>query len=153
MRMLALLLFVVAVVEGFVIWTLWTHRAPCAPVPGASPQALLDGGAGGAMQGGSGNDATQGGTGTTPPLAPASPAPSGAASDPGASPPGANGNARVSGDLNQVPDPNCVAKTTASLLSSDRASAGPSCAPMSPPPQLRKAAKQLQDGSVPASSP
>ncbi len=145
MRTLALLLFVVAVVEGFVIWTLWTHRAPCAPTPAASPQGLLNGGSGG--------DATQGGSGSTPPLTPASPAPSGPAPDASASTSGGGTNTSVSGDLNQVPDPNCVAKTTASLLSTDRASARPSCAPMSPPPQLRQAAKQLQGGTVPASSP
>ena len=120
MRTLALLLFVVAVVEGFVIWTLWTHRAPCAPAPAASPQGL---------------------------------APSGPAPDASASTSGGATNASVSGDLNQVPDPNCVAKTTASLLSTDRASARPSCAPMNQPPQLRQAAKQLQGGTVPASSP
>lgn len=146
MRSLTLLLFVVAVVEGIVIWTLWTHRAPCATAPSAAPSAgLLNGGAGGG--------GIEGGSGSAPPATPASAAPAGASPAPSSVSSGSGSDAAASGDLNQVPDPNCVAKTTASLLNSGQATAPPSCAPMSPPPQLRQAAKQLQGGPGPASSP
>jgi hypothetical protein len=57
--------------------------------------------------------------------------------------------ASVSGDLNEVPDPNCVAKTTAGLLNSGDATTPPSCAPMSPPPALRQAAGQVQNQPQP----
>ena len=146
MRMLTLLLFLIAVAEGVAIWALWTHRAPCAAAAGATPAAGLlgPGGAGGGTESGSGNAA---------PPTPGSGAPASAAPAASAAAEGSGTNQPVSGDLNQVPDPNCVAKTTASLLNSGESTAPPSCAPMSAPPQLQQAAKQVQDGAAPASSP
>ncbi|MEO6835797.1 MAG: hypothetical protein ABI231_07825 [Candidatus Tumulicola sp.] len=78
---------------------------------------------------------------------PAAPAPAGTASAAG---PAAAGDLKTQGDTNQVPDPNCVAKTTAGLLQSDPApSAAASCAPMSPPPALKQAEQQVQAGATP----
>ncbi len=63
---------------------------------------------------------------------------------------GESGSAQAQGDVNQVPDPNCVAKTTAGLLNSEpAASTPPSCAPMSPPPALKQAEQQVQAGATP----
>jgi hypothetical protein len=146
MRSLTLLLFVVALVEGFLIWELWSHRTTCAASTNAAPATLLNGaGGGGGLESGSGN-----GSAVVPsPAVPASanPASSGAASG------GSASNQAVSGDLKQVPDPNCVGKTAASLLNSGQSTTPPSCAPMSPPPQLQQAEKQVQGGAAPASTP
>lgn len=57
---------------------------------------------------------------------------------------GAQSTGTTSGNLNDVPDPNCVGKTTASLLNSDSSTPPPSCAPMKAPPELQKAAQQVQ---------
>jgi len=75
----------------------------------------------------------------------------------------AGGNASggtTSGGLNDVPDPNCVGKTTASLLSSGSSTPAPTCAPMKAPAQLQQAAQQVQNmngatnaQSQPAGSP
>ena len=147
MRSLSLLLFVVALVEGFLIWELWTHRTACPATTSAAPAALPNGaGGGGGLETGSGN-----GTAVQP--SPASPvsantAPGGAAAG------GSASNQAVSGDLNQVPDPKCVGKTAASLLNSGQSTTPPSCAPMSPSPQLQQAEKQVQGaGAAPASTP
>lgn len=145
MRMLTLLLFSIAIIEGVVIWALWTHRVPCAPAAAAVPAAGL-------LNGGGGGGEIENGSGAGTPLAPSS-APAAAAPASSAASGGSGTNQPVSGDLNQVPDPNCVAKTTASLLNSGESTAPPSCAPMSPPPQLQQAAKQVQSGAAPASSP
>lgn len=57
--------------------------------------------------------------------------------------------AGASGDLNEVPDPNCVGKAAAGVLNSDEATTAPSCAPMSPPPELKQAEKQVQTMGTP----
>lgn len=95
-----------------------------------APSALgsLMGGASGGDKG----DAGDRGAGAALPssLPPVTAAPgSGSASDTS----GAQ-NANVSGDLNQVPDPNCVGKTAAGLLNSQASTTPPSCPPMSAPP-------------------
>jgi hypothetical protein len=144
MRSLSLLLFVVALVEGFLIWELWTHRTACAAAA-AAPATLPNAAGGGGLEAGSGN-----GSALQP--SPAAPAPANSASGSAASG-GSVSNQAVSGDTNQVPDPNCVGKTAASLLNSGPSTTPPSCAPMSPPPQLRQAEKQVQGGAAPASTP
>jgi hypothetical protein len=144
MRSLSLLLFVVALVEGFLIWELWTHRTACAAATTA-PAILPNGAGGGGLEAGSGN-----GTALQPsPAAPASASPE-RGGDAGS---GSVSNQAVSGDINQVPDPKCVGKTAASLLNSGQSTTPPSCAPMSPPPQLQQAEKQVQGGAAPASTP
>lgn len=83
-------------------------------------------------------------------VAPVQPPP--ASSVPAQSEPPADGAVQgtsASGDLNQVPDPNCVAKAAAGVLNTDQSSAPPSCAPMSPPPELQQAAKQVQNLATP----
>ena len=101
---------------------------------------------------GDGNDEAGG---SSPPPTPAS-QPSAAIQPPastGASAAGA-GDVKTAGDTNQVPDPNCVAKAAAAVLTSSPApAASASCAPMSPPPALKSAEQQIQSGSVTASSP
>ena len=101
---------------------------------------------------GAGNSFEGGGTGSiAPPQVGAvklvSPQPQ--ASDDAAA---AGGSVDASGDTNQVPDPNCVAKTAAGLLSESAPPAQPSCAPMSPPPELKKAEQQLSNGSMSSQS-
>ena len=64
------------------------------------------------------------------------------------------GDVKTAGDTNQVPDPNCVAKAAADVLTSSPApAASASCAQISPPPALKSAEQQIQSGSVTASSP
>jgi len=58
----------------------------------------------------------------------------------------AGGSAQANGDLNQVPDPNCVAKTAAGLLNSDQATPQPSCGAFKAPAALKAAAAQVQNG-------
>jgi hypothetical protein len=57
---------------------------------------------------------------------------------------GTSGDASASGDTNQIVDPNCVARTAASLLSSSPApAAGPTCGPMQQPAALKRAEAQI----------
>jgi hypothetical protein len=61
---------------------------------------------------------------------------------------GAGGNpadVKVSGDTNQIVDPNCVAKTAAGLLSENTPVPGPTCGPMKQPEALKAAEKQIQN--------
>jgi hypothetical protein len=99
---------------------------------------------GGAMAAGSGGaeaqSASSGGTITPSAVASAPPESSTAA----ASSEAQGGDAGASGDTNQIVDPNCVAKTAASLLSSGTAPpAGPTCGPMKQPQALKDAEKQI----------
>jgi hypothetical protein len=130
-------IFEIAVVAGIVAWV----RSGACALPTA--QSV------GRMIGGGGSESEPTGQGSPQPV------PAAAASAATASPvPGSDGSAQAagaSGDLNQVPDPNCVAKTTAGLLNSDSSTAPPSCPPMSPPPALQKAAGEVQN--MPATTP
>lgn len=126
MKAFTLLLFVIAAIEGFLIWELWTHRTPCAAAAGTVPSAQpFAGGAGAGNGGGSGN-------GT--PLPPSTPVPASATPATRAGAGGSPASGTASGDLNQVPDPNCVGRTTASLLNAGQSTTPPSCPPMSPSP-------------------
>lgn len=100
--------------------------------------------------GGGGSEAGSSGPAQTPQAPPPSVS-SGSQAGAGAnSDSGGSGSAQAQGDVNQVPDPNCVAKTTAGLLNSEpAASTPPSCAPMSPPPALKQAEQQVQAGATP----
>jgi hypothetical protein len=74
--------------------------------------------------------------------------PEGGNSSTGAAAQNAGSNAaggNTSGSLNDVPDPNCVGKTTASLLSSGSSTPPPTCAPIKAPAQLQQAAQQVQN--------
>jgi len=57
----------------------------------------------------------------------------------------AAGDASVKGDINEIVDPNCVAKTAAGLLNSDTPAPGPqpSCGPMKQPEALKAAEQQI----------
>ncbi len=52
---------------------------------------------------------------------------------------------KVSGDTNQIVDPNCVGKTAAGLLSENTPAPGPTCGPMKQPEALKAAEKQIQN--------
>jgi hypothetical protein len=81
------------------------------------------------------------------PSAPASEAAAAAAAPDSSAQTGAGGNpadVKVSGDTNQIVDPNCVAKTTAGLLSENTPAPGPTCGPMKQPEALKAAEKQIE---------
>ena len=122
----------IAVLVGMFFWV----RSGACGIPTAQAFGSLF-----ATGGTSGNLPTGNGGGSLPQQPAATGNQSGGGTTAGASGAGAS----VSGDLNQVPDPNCVAKTAAGLLNSDDATTPPSCAPMSPPPALRQAARQVQN--------
>jgi len=73
--------------------------------------------------------------GGAPVVPPPVQSPAAAVDAPSANPSGAlqAGNADV--NSGQVPDPNCVAKTTAGMLNSNSSTTPPSCAPMNVPTQ------------------
>lgn len=141
------LLFIVAIIEiaiGWLLYTWWRGGACQPPMPASIQRALLGGGAAGPNGGndnsGPGQDQdvqTQSQTGATS-------APQGGGSTAtGAS--AQTGAGDTSGSLNEVPDPNCVGKTTASLLGSGSSTPPPTCAPMKAPAELQHAAQQVQN--------
>ena len=138
------LLVLIAIVEAAVLaWIfLWARSGACG-VPTA--QTIVR------MFAASANEAPAAGGGDTS-LTPQPAAPgTQAGGDANAAPANAAPvkGANVSGDLNEVPDPNCVAKSAAGLLNSGDATPPPSCPPMSPPPALRQAAGQVQSQPQP----
>jgi hypothetical protein len=118
-----------------------TSRAAGAGAAGTMGTAAAGGGAMAAGSGGAeAQSASSGGTITPSAVASAPPESSTAA----ASSEAQGGDAGASGDTNQIVDPNCVAKTAASLLSSGTAPpAGPTCGPMKQPQALKDAEKQI----------
>jgi hypothetical protein len=128
----------------------------CSVAAAAAPQdASASGGASGGAVGGAmappPATADQGGgaAGSPMPSAAASQAAAAAAAAPDSSAQaGAGGNpadVKVSGDTNQIVDPNCVAKTAAGLLSENTPAPGPTCGPMKQPEALKAAEKQIQN--------
>jgi hypothetical protein len=104
---------------------------------GTAPAPIAGGGGGGGMQ--SGGDAAA----QPPPVASSAvPQPvDSAASVPAPATQGSD--ASVQGDTNQIVDPKCVGKSAAALLSSDSPPPGPTCGPMTQPPELQKAEQQI----------
>jgi len=141
--MIAILEIVVA--AGIFFWV----RGPgsCAAITPQAIEGVFGGVFGRAGAGGDGSSGAGNGQGAQQPTS----SNNSSAGDAGA---GGSGSGAASGDLKQLPDPNCVGKTAAGLLNSDQATAPPSCAPMSPSPELQRAAKQVQNaGSAGSSGP
>jgi len=114
------------------------------PVAGAA-----GGAAGGAMAPPPAAADQSGGAAQSPiPSAPASEAAAAASAPDTSAQAGAGGNpadVKVSGDTNQIVDPNCVGKTAAGLLSENTPAPGPTCGPMKQPEALKAAEKQIQN--------
>lgn len=152
-------LAVVALLEILVVVAivLWIRAgAPCNGGVSALPPALLGlfGGHGaasastasGAAAGG-GAAATEAGDDAESPGPVSSGGAAGATDNGGAAgASAAGGSAQANGDLNQVPDPNCVGKTAAGLLNSDQAKPQATCGAFKAPPELKAAAAQVQNG-------
>jgi hypothetical protein len=147
-------LFLIALLEiaAFaVLWYLLRAGSPCLP---SSPAAMLDvlrGGAGttggrlpGAPAGGAAAlpEPSSAGAGAGPMTAPLAGTADGSQTAAGAA---GGGDARATGDLNEVPDPNCVGKAAAAMLSASPAPAAqPSCGALKAPDELKAAARQVQ---------
>ena len=114
------------------------------PVAGAA-----GGAAGGAMAPPPAAADQSGGAAQSPiPSAPASEAAAAVSGPNSSAQAGAGGNpadVKVSGDTNQIVDPNCVGKTAAGLLSENTPPPGPTCGPMKQPEALKAAEKQIQN--------
>jgi hypothetical protein len=143
---------------------LWWRAGVCQPpLPAAIQRALLGSRAGGQIGGNLNGGPSQEQGSQTQAQSIATSVPQGRDSSTGAAAQDAGSNTsggNTSGSLNDVPDPNCVGKTTASLLSSGSSTPPPTCAPMKAPAQLQQAAAQVQNmngatnaQSQPAGSP
>jgi hypothetical protein len=131
--------------------------APAQDTASGSAAPPVAGAAGGASGGAAGGavapppvaaDQSGGAVQSPIPSAPASEAPAASAAPDTSAQAGAGGNpadVKVSGDTNQIVDPNCVAKTAAGLLSENTPAPGPTCGPMKQPEALKAAEKQIQN--------
>lgn len=141
------LLLLVALLEiafGVLLFLWWRAGVCQPPLPAGIRHALLGGGGAGLVGGNENAGSDQEQNAQTQAQTAATSAPQeGDSTTTGAAAQDSGGN--TSGNLNDVPDPNCVGKTAASLLNSGSSTPPPSCAPMKAPAQLQKAVQQVQN--------
>jgi hypothetical protein len=148
------LVIIVGLIEIAAIAAFFEVKGVAGAVCSAPAVARLTGAGGGTLPGGgaqlpmgAGADAMPSADagGVAQPVTAGSAVPLAAGSAAAAEDESAAGNASVKGDTNQIVDPNCVAKTAASLLNSDTPapSGGATCGPMKQPEALKAAERQI----------